>query len=308
MAQDASVGGTPDNIHDGLDNIYWTGSSIIGGKFTFDSTDQANTGLQSVKTDDAKVNDIMQFYKGSSVDLSNYVSISLNVYVDKDWKANDSIEIFGWDTATLSRIGIGVNLEDNFAWGVFKIWHKVIIPLDTFELESSTIDTFRIKILQKEGKSPKFYIDDFRLEQTGNNITYTLEPDKGSWRHIDSIQTTFVDAYNPALADVSIKNLSYNKILGLTLGSGYLVQFISEGIVKESHTVKNISNLLQNPNTKISDNISDGTNTLLTICQELKTPFVLKSEYKDKMLVTIQEDYSQLIEFRIGSSGYDEER
>ncbi len=50
MNIDASFSGTPVEIHDGEDNTYWTGSSVAGTKFTFNSTDRANSGTNSVIT------------------------------------------------------------------------------------------------------------------------------------------------------------------------------------------------------------------------------------------------------------------
>ena len=39
MNQNAAFGGTPVNIHNGIDSVLWTGSEPIGTKVTFDSTD-----------------------------------------------------------------------------------------------------------------------------------------------------------------------------------------------------------------------------------------------------------------------------
>jgi len=41
LNQNGAFGGTPEGIHDGVDSTLWTASTIVGTKFTFDSTDRA---------------------------------------------------------------------------------------------------------------------------------------------------------------------------------------------------------------------------------------------------------------------------
>ena len=81
MAQDFSFSGTPVGVHDGTDTAFWTASAIVGTKFTFDSTDEANSGTKSVKANKAALNDVMEFDRLSDLDLSNYVAITLFVFV-----------------------------------------------------------------------------------------------------------------------------------------------------------------------------------------------------------------------------------
>ena len=49
---------------------YWTGSRIVGNRTKFDSTDRANNGTKSVKTDNANIGDVYQFLKDTTIDLS----------------------------------------------------------------------------------------------------------------------------------------------------------------------------------------------------------------------------------------------
>ena len=51
MAIDASLSGSLELVHDGLDNSGWTGSNITGTKVTFDSGDRSNSGTKSILVD-----------------------------------------------------------------------------------------------------------------------------------------------------------------------------------------------------------------------------------------------------------------
>jgi hypothetical protein len=82
MAQNWAAGGTPLGIHDGIDSSLWTGSNITGAKVTFNSTDRAAPGSNSVKIDNAAVNDVWQWDNGSNVDLTSYASITIWINVE----------------------------------------------------------------------------------------------------------------------------------------------------------------------------------------------------------------------------------
>ena len=56
--------------------------------------------------------------------------------------------------------------------------------------------------------------------------------------------------------------------------------------------------------------MSDGTNTLITITNEYPAgvAFVMKAEDLDKIVYTVEDDFSQLLFFRISVQGYVEQR
>jgi len=185
MNQNAGTGGTPEEVHDGIDSVLWTASDIIGGgKSTFNSTDQNHTaaGTKSIKNDNSPIGDVFQFAKGSDLDCNGYVSLSMWVYVDKDWKGGDSISIYGWDTDTATQIGISVQLENYFSWANYDVWHKITIPLtDMGDVDvSTTLDALRVSQDTAEGKAPKYYLDDIQFEETGTPIDYIVKPEAGT--------------------------------------------------------------------------------------------------------------------------------
>ena len=307
MNQDASLGGVDENVHDGLDNPYWDGTSIVGGKFTFNSLEQFHAGARSVKTDDAAINDVMQFAAGANLDVSGYVAISMWIYVDKDWKAGDSIKIYGYDIG-VGQVGNAVNLEDYFSWGIFKVWHNVIIPVADMDLSTETIDALRIEIVSKEGKSPKFYVDELKFKQTGTPLEYCIEPDEGTWLHVTSMMTSIVDAMAGTLASGTMPALAYNKLLAeAALPAGITYQRIKGGEIT-AYTSHQLSDFLSFPNTTLSSAISDGTNTMVNIQTNPATPIILKSEDDDMLCIKISDDLTGLLSLRVAAAGMVEKR
>jgi len=312
MNQNAAAGGTPEKIHDGTDSVLWTASDIVGGgKTTFNSTNQNHTaaGTKSIKVDNSPVDDVFQIAKGSDIDLNNYVSLSMWIYVDKDWKNNDRIDVYGWDTDTGAQVGVRVDLSDYFSFNSYDVWHQLIIPLLDMELEATTtLDAIRFVIVTKEGKSPKFYIDDIQFEETGTPIAFEIKPDKGTWLHVKGFTISVADALASTLAEAGLPFLAYDKFLGVTLAAGITYQREQNGVTKFTQTIKSLLDFMQLAGTKISGSGSDGTNTWVTLEVIHQEPLLLKSENEDTLRFTIAEDLSGLLQFRINAGCKIEER
>ena len=71
-----------------------------------------------------------------------------------------------------------------------------------------------------------------------------------------------------------------------------------------------IVNLLSLPYSRISNHISDGTNTLITIENSYPPDmrFTLKAEALDKIVYTVDDTMDDLLYFRISCQGYSEAR
>ena len=308
MNVNALAGGTEIKVHDGIDSALWTGSSIVGGKFTFNSTDRANAGAQSIKVDNAAVNDTMQLAKGASQDLTGYVAISMFINVDKDWKNGDSIALYGWDTAAGLMVGNEVNLEDYFSWNTFDTWLSLIISFDDLGLTEETIDSFRIRIISAEGKSPKFYMDDIQIEETGMPINYSIKPALGTWLHIQETTFSFVATYAGTLGNATMPNIPYDNFLGVSLINGLTYSRTQDGEVLFSQTFIDLIDLLQLSGTTITGSGSDGTNTWLTVSARYFEPIILKPENDDQLSYTISDNLSTLLHMRICVGGKIEDR
>jgi hypothetical protein len=311
MNIDASPGGTPEEIHNGIDSVLWTGSNIIGNKAVFNSSAQSYAGSQSVLWANPNINDVIEFDKGSSIVPTDYTSLTMWIYIATDWGLGDSIGLFGWDTTSGIQIGDSVFIENYFNISDFGSWQKITIPITDFNYGLSNIDSIRMQVISRDGaKSPTFYMDVIEFEETGTPIEYVVRPKNGTWLYVNSIKQIFVDALDTALLNSNMYNLSYNKILGVTLGSGYNFQLVrNNNKVTFSINLTSLSDLLQLPNAKIENATCDGTNTMLTIKNDIRDQkVILKSENNDFLRFTISEDLTGFLMFRSVISGYSELR
>ena len=314
MAQNGSLGGVDENVHDGIDNVYWTGSSIAGIKFDFNDPAVFHAGANSVSSTNAAVNDTMQFAKGANLDVSGYVAIEFWIYVDSNWSDGDSIAIYGYDTG-VGQIGDAVNLEDYFSYGVFDTWHKVTIPLVDMDLASGIIDALRIQIITKEVQSPTFYIDELKFKQTGNAIIFTVKPDIGTWLHVKSIMVTIVDDLTGIVLvpsdshNATMPGLAYDRMLGANaLASGLTYQRVQDGDVVAAYTSHQLSDWLQFPNARLAAAVSDGANTMVNINTEFSTPEILKAEDLDELRMLVLDDLTGITMIRMACGCMVEQR
>jgi hypothetical protein len=300
MNQDGSSGGIPIKIHDGTDSVLWTRSSIVRSEFTFDSTDQNHTaaGSKSVRFAAPNVGDIAQFDSGGLFSLTGYVSITMWIYVSASWAVGDQIEIYGYDTVANSIVGNSVALSQYFDWSIFGTWHKITISLEDLGLQDQTIDVIRIENVAKQSVPPIFYIDDIQIEETGDPIVFTLEPNKGVWYYVRNIRYLFADAYDSTLASSSMPKIPYDSILGVSqLDTGILYALTKDGITR-GFPVRQFLDFMQIPDMKVVSVGGDGTNTWMVLETESTTPIILKSENGDKITITISDDLSGFLQFR----------
>jgi len=311
MAQDGKYSGTPVLITDGTDTGAWNFSEPVGLKWSEGSTDHFHSGAKSDKCDNSLVGGIVQYINnagpGTDIDMSGYVALTLWIYVSSDWVAGDSFTLYAYVDGGL--VGNTIKLEDYFDFDRYNIWQFIDIPLADLGIETSLIDAFRIECSARSGaKSPLFYIDDFNIQETGAPIDFEIAPDEGTWLHVKSFQTTFVDV--GAFTDAA--RPPYDQILSMAATTGYLYRRYAENKSDPIFEVRitNLMDLLGLPNTKISNYLPDGTNTLMTIenIYPADEVFIMKSENLDRLVFTIEDDFSQLLFFRISVQGFVEQR
>ena len=294
MNQDAAFGGTAINIHDGTDNTYWTFANVVGAKAKADSTDQNHTtaGTKSIKSDNAPVGEIFEIDKTSDQVLTNYTAFTIWIYVDKDWKAGDQIDFYGWKTV---QVGTKVDLSDYFDYTSYDTWHKITIPLSDMGLTGLTIDTVRIKQESAERKAPKYYLDDIQLEETGTPITYELKPDKGTWLLVKSLQIACA-----ATGSAAAPNIPYDTILGTSITNGINYKRIQNCVTISSITINKFIDFMTLSNAAITGQGGDATNNWISVNVKFNEEIVLKAEDEDKMTLTINDNLSGLLYLRVG--------
>ena len=303
MNVNGASGGTAIKIHDGTDTSLWTATDIVGGgKTTFNSTDRNHTtgGTKSIKVDNSPVGDIFQLDKGSDQVLTNYISVTMWINVDKDWKAGDAVDFYGWETTGGTQVGTKVDLSDYFIYDDYDTWHKLNIPLSDMGLHDGstglTIDSFRVNQEAKEGKAPKYYLDDVQIEETGTPIVFELKPALGTWLLVKSFQIV-VAATGTAVSP----NIPYDTVLGTSISSGIDYKRIANGTTISAATISKFVDFMTLSNATVTGQGGDATNNWVSLNVRFNETVVLKAEDEDKMTLTINDDLSGLLYLRVGA-------
>lgn len=307
LNQNVTLGGTPVKIHNGIDNVLWT-ASAISGIWTFDSTAQAHAGTRSIDGTATGKNSTAQFAKGSSQDLTGYTSISGWIYLTGWGAGTQHLQFFGWNVSTGVIVGNLINIDDYINTGILNSWQKFTISLSDMGLAGATISAFRL-VVTATSITPNFYLDDLQIEETGTPIEFQLEPDTGTWLHVNSFQILMADAYSGTVADGTMPSIPYDSLLGVSaLVTGISYKRVTSGEIVSSAVIKQFLDFMAFSNANVTGYGSDGTNTWITVNMQFTEPVILKSEEEDKMSLTINDDLSDLLLLRVGAGSKVETR
>ena len=304
MNQDFSSVASTENVHDGNDNTYWTGTIIVGqpSDFNFSSTDQAHTGNQSISCVNSDDGDQFQLANDTLIDSGLYDRFVGWVYVTGEWTdPDDGLEIIFWNTNTGTQVSENSVDLDNYIDGTNTgVWQKFSIPFRNFGVFSDDYDAIRFKVLANGGTPPNFYLDDLALEEiAGDPAIFSVEPEYGTWWHVQGMGIAFAAPYNATLADATMPNIPYKGILGVSLTSGITYQRTRDGEIQFAFIVNDLIDILNQYNTAISSYGHDGTDTFIKLDLHFREPFTLKSEYEDYISFNIVDDLSGLSYFRV---------
>jgi hypothetical protein len=309
LNQNASFGGSPIPVHNGEDASYWTASAIIGGsRWDFSSTDQAHGGTQSVDGTLTINNDVAQFAKGSSQDLTGYTAITGWIYLT-GWAdtGTKAVAIYGWDGAIVGNL---VNIGNYIDKTSFGTWQKFSISLNDLGLTNETIDSIRIGVVDiGAGAAPNFYLDDIQIEETGNPLEFRIDPDNGTWMRVKGFNIIMADAFDNTVINASSPNIPYNTLLGVSkLDTGIIYRRVQDDEVVSVASIRQFLDIMTFSKATVTGNSGDGTNTWVTVHIEFTEEVILKSEDTDYMSLTISDDLSGLLAFKMSASAKVETR
>jgi|TARA_Y100000310_G_scaffold210338_1_gene210940 hypothetical protein len=309
MNQNATIGGTPQGVYNGGDDVYWTASIVANNPndFELESTNQAHSPTRSLSAIGSENNDIVQFDKGSYVTHGDYVAVSGWVYLTGYGNVNNKgINIFMYDTNTTSTIGTEINIGDFITTSSFNVWQKFIISFSTLGI-SADFDAVRIRTVDTGGgPPPNYYIDDLQLEESGTLLEYSVQPDSGEIWKVHSSQMTIVDNYSGVVPDGTMQGIPYDGLLSLpTLINGLTIQRTQNDVINLSITINDFIDLMTFPTEKKVVSGSDGTKTWVTITLNFHEPLYLVGDRHDTFVVHVADDLSGLTLLRM-SIGYSE--
>jgi hypothetical protein len=112
-----------------------------------------------------------------------------------------------------------------------------------------------------------------------------------------------IDGYDSTLASNSVPKITYNTLLGVSsLTNGISIRLTTDGVVRFSGIFKQHSDFMSLPRMTMQSS-GDGTNTMVNYDMELYPPFIMDARTNDKFEVTLSDNLSGLLYFRIYSRG-----
>jgi hypothetical protein len=298
MNQNAAVGGTPINVHNGTDSVLWTGTNVVGSKVTFNSTDYAKNGTKSIKVDAPAVNNVWQLDKGSSQSLTGYYGLSFEVYVTANWASGDSVEVYGWDGS--AEVGTRVKLEDYFTESTYNVWHNTVIPFADMGLVGETVTAFRFELVSKVSAAPTFYLDIVRIEETGGALLFKVSSEDTRRLSVNELTLTLVDV----LAGSTPHNLLYTSILAVAKPPSALrVVIVLDGETVYDETVLSLADFC-GLGFEMYNVFDNGTSTSISLRWVLPEPLVLEGNPDTNYIgILVEGNLSGLDRFTGGVQG-----
>ena len=281
LAQAATFGGTPINIHDGGDAAGWTGTATA---VTWDFADTTNpySGTRCVSLTNGNNNDSANF-AGASTDGSSYTAVTFEIQLDSYSGIQHDL-FFQFSLAGI-LVGVSVNINDYIDTSVLGVYQGVVIPLTDLEVESLTFDSCDITLIRGGGTRPSFRIDVLQIEEAGGSIRFKVEPDPRKVFYVHEIRFVFADNVTGNAA------LDYSKILGVTLPNGLVITRITKEGPVLGRSISSVSDFYSFGFNRdlIQD---DGTNSMLVVSVKFDRPLTLNALFEESIRIDINDDLS----------------
>jgi hypothetical protein len=300
LNQDASVGGTPDQVHNGIDSVLWTAAATVGS-WAFNETAQAHTGTKSIDATGTVNNDLATISKGSSMTIANYQALTGWIYITS-WSTSGTkdVQIEGYNSATVSVEGTTINLSSYIDTTLFNTWQKFTIPFVDFAFTSSTLDAIRIRTIDVgAGAPPNYYLDDIQFEETGGPIIFTVGPQPGEKWRITNLSYILADAYAGTVTNGTMPSIPYTGFLGVSsLTNGTTIRRIQFGETQFSNTTTDFIDYISTAAPKKVISGSDGTNTWVRLEATFENPIIFDGGKSDRYELIINDDLSGLLYYK----------
>lgn len=263
----------------------WVGVAVQGawnfadsGKITLTAGNQGDEASIDGNTLAIKDWDNFTAFTGK-IDLDIYSPLGNNIEINFDL---DGV-IVGNSILLNDFIDIGNFAEQSFA-----------IPKAEFGLSGQTVNGLTVSVVRTSGSKPTFKLDDLQMEASGNPLSFVYQPVSGLVTRLIAIQAIIVDDVTEANAK------DYNSLLGVSaLTNGITVSAQSEGKTVFSGTFRRLFDFLQTPNTTFTVG-GDATNSWITLNTRFNDNQVILDGNKiDNITYTINDDLSNLLEFRV---------
>ncbi|MGB1192472.1 MAG: hypothetical protein ACPG3T_06075 [Pseudomonadales bacterium] len=296
MNVNGAASGATENMHNGIDAVYWTGSAAAGTSWDFNNATQANTGTFSIECSLAADGDLAAIAKGSDLDMTAYNVISGAIYIDRMNEASQDIVLYFERGGLL--IGNEISLNNYVDASLDGAWQSFQIPKSDLGIADVNVDTLYVRVDRAGGLAPTFYLDDLLLRADGS-VVFTATPRNSTTFQYNIVEFTVVDNNPSTVTNGTMPGLSYNQFMGLAnLPNGCTLQVFREGGVPGiAVALRNLFDWYSST-FEIASQVSDGTNTMTKLRVHLPVWETLIEADGDKFQFSINDDLSGLLEFR----------
>ena len=243
-------------VHNGTDNVGWTGADVNGNGFIFDSTDEAFDGTRSIDATGSSNNDVAGFTAPAPVNPTAFTALSFRIFITKFDSKDDkdvTMQLFNGGAA----VGQEISIKPYINTQTEDVWLLGVIPITDFSLAGvSQFDELRVKTIDTgKGAAPNYYLDaiNFVLASAGSGVaSYRFEPDFGEDY---SLLTLRITAYNTSKAAANP-----TEFFGLpALDGGFELVLRNKRRVFLSLIALDLWDLLRAPNAEVRTNADGGT-------------------------------------------------
>jgi hypothetical protein len=273
LAIDARFTGTPIEVHNGTDNIYWTGSNIVGGNVTFNDGTRAFDGVLSVLVANMGVGDIFEFDSGITVDISGYTALEFKIWVVGNWTIGDIVQVYAVDGT--GEIGSRIDLGDTIERSQTGMWQSAVIPVSSFGV--TLITGLRVEQGPRVGQGPTFSADAIKFHESGGPVVYFAVAPPGFRARIQCLIVTITAPYVTVATNNGSSGVSPFGFLNIpTLDIGILAGQLTDGafvvtaLWRDLRDTGKFGYFMQDPV------LTDGTTTTIYIVREFTTPIVVE--------------------------------
>lgn len=300
-----------ENIHDGNDNAYWTGSNLSGGAFDFSSTFTAAgwpaDGTQSIdgtatnNTTEARIN------KGSTLDLTPYTTLRGAIFISS-WPVSGTKQILiGFQDSSNVDVGVRVDIGAYVDTTLFNVRQDFTIPLSDLGVEGETIQSIILDPVDIGAGQPiNFYLDILRVQDVGEGVEFVIEPDPGTTLVVTRITVQVEDAYVNANQEGAFGKSGFLGESSLT--NGIVLGRTANGapVPGVSFVIHDLRDWMQFPQTTDVTSSSDGTNTWVTFSTnfDVNGGIPLRASKREGITHRVQDDLTGLVDLKVWASGY----
>lgn len=288
-----------DNVHNGIDTVYWT-ASATAGTWVFNSVTQAHTGTNSIDGTATVNGSIARFDRASSINPSDYEFLSGWVYISAaaTGGGTKSLNVQLYNSAN-AAIGASVDIYNYVDTTTLNTWLEFKIPMVAFGTNlGNDLDRLDLVIINTAGQPFDFYLDDLQFTEVGGRA-YTIRADQGTHTNVYALELTFLD--NTTVVGTNQLNpLGFG--FGSALAAGLLFRMQVGAVLTLEKSLKTNADILSFPGAELNFLAGNGTTAIMKATLPFRVPVELNHTIDDYLRITVRDDLSGLLDLKFAAA------